>query len=62
MILTIGAIVFAFVAGTTHDADAQLTRTNGAWLQPRASAFYWAAKQGTFGPAATSVIATCDAG
>ena len=62
LILAVGAIVFAFIAGTTHNADAQLTRTNSPWMQPRASSFYWAAQRGTFGPLASTVTATCDAG
>jgi hypothetical protein len=62
LMLAIGAMVFAFVVGTTHNADAQLPRTSSPWIQPRASTFYWAAQTGTFGPLASSVTATCDAG
>jgi hypothetical protein len=40
LILAIGAIIFAFVLGSTHNADAQFTRTNSA-VQPHATAVVW---------------------
>lgn len=62
LILAIGIIVLAFVAGTTRNADAQYPRTNGAWMQPRASNYYWAAQNGTFGAVPTTVKAVCQTG
>jgi hypothetical protein len=62
LILAIGAIAFGFVVGTTHNADAQFTRTNGAGMQPRASSYYWATQNGTLDTLASSTTATCTTG